>query len=387
MSVIDGTASLSPSGGYYNPNITVGLRSYGAFIGWPPAAPKDIGTASAVPVSHVVAQSHPRQISGAYSQSYRDDYYDHIFVEPAYIDAGSITGDVSKSFIITNMYLGQTVHMTGYTATGDTGISLIGSFVQDMRPLQTLARSVKITTKGPAQVSAEFDFTFTGLPSPSLSIVGSRAQLWTLQTNWAQTYSQTFRYMTEILTSETGEEQRFGLRNEPRMDVQFSGYADNDALRDLRSKLSYWRDGAWMLPDETRNVTSTSLIGTGVDHVDVDSVPDWIHPGANLMFVNGPVRDVRQVESINGNTVTFTTEMARAWPADSIIRPAMTSYLGKDIKVTRLNADAANVAVNHEVVERNPDNVPDATKIMAGREILEVQPNYAAGLDDSHPMA
>src|SRR5699024_3243159 len=167
----------------------------------------------------------------------------------------------------------------------------------------------------------------------------------------------------------------------------FSGDADNVALGDRRSKLSYWRDGAWMLPDETRNVTSTSLIGTGVDHVDVDSVPDWIHPGANLMFVNGPVRDVRQVESISGNTVTFTTEMARAWPADSIIRPAMTSYLGKDIKVTRLNADAANVAVNHEVVERNPDNVPDATKIMAGREILEVQPNYAAGLDDSHPMA
>src|SRR5699024_1232735 len=142
MSVIDGTGSLSPSGGYANPHVTVGLRSYGAFIGWP-GTEADIGTASAVPVSHVVAQGHPKQINGAYSQSYRDDYYDHIFVEPAYIDAGSITGDVSKSFIITNMYLGQTVHMTGYTGTGDTGIDLIGSFVQNMRPLQTLARSVK----------------------------------------------------------------------------------------------------------------------------------------------------------------------------------------------------------------------------------------------------
>ncbi|HET7301264.1 MAG TPA: hypothetical protein VFJ01_11510, partial [Oleiagrimonas sp.] len=107
MTAINAIASIGAQGGYTNPHVTVGLRSYGMFIGWPPGAPMDIGTAPAVAMTHVVTAAHPRIINGSAAHSYADDWYDRIHVIPSQINLGNLLRQQVRSIHVWNAWRTQ----------------------------------------------------------------------------------------------------------------------------------------------------------------------------------------------------------------------------------------------------------------------------------------
>lgn len=205
----------------------------------------------------------------------------------------------------------------------------------------------------------------------------------TLRPNWASPYVERFSFMTEIIASDSGREQRRALRDVARHSIEYDVQASRDQMRARRQQAVRQSDPI-IFADEVRSVFTTAATLADATTVSVDSAPAWLPLAEHLVFESAATKErvVLPVVAVAGTTVTLGDVTGRAWPAGTEVYLGMPGRLSPSLTtVFRTN----NVSTGQVEMMVDPGKevqpVGTAPLIFDGREVLLHRPNWATPLE------
>jgi len=322
-----------------------------------------------------------REFEGYKYGSYFFDYYSTVYLIPLSINFGAVTRTIERTFYVWNAHTTQQT-LTSITESGTMGLDLLApSLPTTFRRIEHKPYVVKATTEGPAYIDARYTFTFGNGVRVTMPVFGSRAELWRLQANWSERYDVAYEYLTDIVVSRSGREQRRALRSTPRKSLEFQAHATRDQLRWLNRVMGGWHPNAFLMPELTRSVRTIEPIGTGSPSVLVDDAPHWLKEGASIVLNDGRRYGTRLIERMEGNRIVFTAAGNDTWVAGTRVHPGLSGNVAAEIQTQRLTSEVAVLQVAFDAtpgIEEFPDPpAPETTWGVDNTEVVLIKPNYS----------
>lgn len=325
--------------------------------------------------------------AGGRVRTFFDDFYNRIYIEPARIDFGAISGRVTANVNVWNAYHRDPVSLlsVGYQATDGLGIGG-AEFPVDFAPLAYRTFQVYALPAGPAVIDSDINWHFDLPWTYPLRVTGNRSKPWLFEPSWpptGQTYRVTYSFKTEIIASHSGKEQRIALRTSPRKAVAYQCLLSGDMLRAFKDLMWQWQHRAFVLPELTRSVDTSEPQLPGTAEMVLAEVPSWLVPDAPVLVMHAGFNDLRTVASVDGGLVTFKTNATSTWPAGTRIYPALQGHVAPELRAARQTNAVAQLDLQFEVTPLSEPviPVPAATHTFNGRELFLKRPNWAQAVD------
>ncbi|MCL2076649.1 MAG: hypothetical protein FWH15_09510 [Betaproteobacteria bacterium] len=316
------------------------------------APPLFAAMAVRTPVFPVAAM--PRPIQGFRLNCFCDDYYYRIHLIPDRIAFGSIVTETTTEFTIWNSDLIPRV-MTGLDGIPD-GLTITAP---DDEPapwtfaaLEEQVWSITAHLEGEAALDAKVSFLFN-IPAPFLHVSGNRIRAWPYLPNWTESVTEHLEWLTDVLTSTSGAEQRRALRQAPRKRYEALFFAEGEARNLLANQLSAYGGQAWILPiwpeaqflkvavpvgsDFIPCVTANQDFEAGRVAVLIEDTPaDTFTLGAVAMLGNTPLRiEAVEVAEVKENGLLLTRTLTAAIKAGTRLYPARAARLERQPELKR----------------------------------------------------
>lgn len=196
--------------------------------------------------------------------------------------------------------------------------------------------------------------------------------------NWQQPYVETYEFLTEILVSESGVEQRRAWRDVARRSVSYRAMPHHVGLRDFRAQMVNQGDPV-TFPDVVRRTRTVGEMAAGATTLTVTSVPAWLTAGVEVIVEDRltHLRRARTILSVVGSVVTFDDVSAFAWASGSRIMPSLTGRVASNLRYT---ASTDEVLVTPVTLDVEPGSEPSQATtpgaLFNGREVLAHRPNW-----------
>lgn len=379
MTAITAIAARSPAGGYANPCVSADLRSYGPFLGWPPAAPMDVGTATAAAMTHVIAAAHPLAINSNAAHSYMDDYYYRVHLRPDRLDLGQLSTAQQRSIEVWNAYIDQALTLTSVLASHAEGITVTapGSFPFTFALNQSATWQVSVTPNGPGKIDATLAWLFADASQDvSLEITGNRLTAWTVLPDWSSGITETLAWLTDVGESVNGSQARIPLRGDPRRQWE-AGYIAYGTDRQLAESLLYGAAARqYVVPVWWDGDVLTTTLGAGSPSIPLATAGRDYAPGAQVLLWGSPTNyELVEVASVATNAVTLANPTVNIWPAGTRVWPCRTAALTDTPQLTRKNDRLIESTIRFEAREPCDWTAIAPATIYAGYPVLEVRPN------------
>ncbi len=192
------------------------------------------------------------------------DYYFRIWVIPPLLRVLNPKIDIAIPFQIWNAYpLPLTNDLTAVSGTGLTGLTL--SFIPTVtyKAIELKAVTITITATAPREIDAEFIFTFDN-GAGLFRFLAVTSQFFGIVAD--APVQETWVWLTDVIVTENGQEQRIALRDGPRTLLSFSMLIEDflsrkQMYRDVYKKISvptvipYWQYGARITQDAALGTT------------------------------------------------------------------------------------------------------------------------------------
>lgn len=316
--------------------------------------------------------------------SFFDDFYFRMYFIPRIVDFGAVASDTSKSLFVWNTYFSN-VDLDTITVANGEGIALAlpGALPITFGPLDLIEFVFTASTSGPPDIDADYDFTFDNADSFTLPVVGARARLWKYPMNWNNPFEVTVSFKTEIITSRSRREQRIALRATPRKELAMTVHATGEKRRRLDKDMAYWNGRPFVVAEWSRYTTTAEPISAFETAVDMDTIPSWLVVDQKVMLVYRDQYEVRQVESIASNTVTFGTATALEWPEGTKVYKALDAQIDGQISSNRRTNTVATFPVKFDVtpVSEIPDGIGTPEVVFEDREVFIKKWNWAESVN------
>ena len=349
--------------------------------------PSIVGLDRAGTRSFTLAGVLPRAaLTGAADRSFRDDWYHRIHVLPAAIDFGNLVSPVSHAVEVWNAFLSP-VSLTAIEAAGADGVSLIG---QPPPPLvygglASRVHTVAASTLGSPVLSARYVWRFSNGASSTLTVTGRRVVVFGFAPNWAGGISERLAWLTDVLESYDGSEQRIRLRSVPRRSFEFQLDLAGQDVRVLETLLHAWGARVFAVPVWTDRTVLSAPLSAGAAAVRVsDAAHADYHAGGLVAFwSDNQQHEVGEILSLAGNALTLRQPLSRSWPAGTRVFPARFARIDGDAVVAHPTDALASARVRLEV--EDPSVVPAiaAGTAYRGYRVLEWRPNRIEDVIDT----
>lgn len=321
--------------------------------------------------------------SGAIAASFANDWFNRIHIAPSAIAFGAIAGGAASGTIIWNAYLTSST-LSGITAIDDDGLTLSGVSVPKIyKPLEYTVLQITADADGPMQVNAEYDFAFTGLlDSIVLTVTGARSHLWPFAPNWRQPVDVNLEFLTDLITSRSGREQRRSLRRTPRRQIQYMITLDSTESQLLRRSLATWQSRAWVMGDPVRRVRATDGAPDGATQFAVDDLPAWLAVGEPIL-IGDTVLTIDEVDP-DTNLVTITAPLTQTLAPGTVIRPALSGHLSASLSATHPSSGTTQTQITLDVTPGSEpaDEGGPGYGLLDGREVFLPKPNWGETVSD-----
>lgn len=246
-----------------------------------------------------------------------------------------------------------------------------------------IVSNTKVETTIVAEASHEFNIT-------TLSRVRNHAYndsgiadlpVWAFEPNWNSDVRETLEWLTDVLISPSGAEQRRSLRNLPRRTFEYTLVAKASERSYLDHMLTQHGSRDMYLPvwHETHYSADDCPAGSNVIPCETAASSE-IFEGDIIMLSDGTPRnyELASVMSITTQAVLVERPLLKAWPSGTFIRPVRLSRLVEQPSLKRLTDDL--VTANVKFITRvNNDDIPiSAAEYQSGPLILNglVANNY-----------
>lgn len=196
--------------------------------------------------------------------------------------------------------------------------------------------------------------------------------VWPFEPNWSSSVGEMLEWLTDIMTSPTGSEQRRSLRFFPRRALEFSIAADGDERTLLDNMLISFSGQRWWVPLwYDVNLSSVATLPAATFIPCPDAISSGIKPGGAIFIAGDSVYDGRLVEVVDVTTagIQLLLPLSGVLPRGTRIFPAVTAKFTDQPRLSKYTDKVVTSEVRFQVLDANSD--VGAPVITAGPLIVD----------------
>jgi hypothetical protein len=208
-------------------------------------------------------------------------------------------------------------------------------------------------------------------------------KLWPFEPNWKNSVNVTISYLTEIITSRAGREQRTAWRKTPRRQVEFRVTLDSDGQRQLHRFLSSEMGKMTTMRDPVRRVAAIGTALSGSTSLTVSRVPTWLQAGITLVLPHG---QWTTVTAITGTVLTLTDALTADVAAGALVYLGVQGQLESLMRVSSQTNGVAELQFTFNIdpgSEPRDDGYYNAIHF-ENRELLIDRPNWSNPVESQY---
>jgi hypothetical protein len=343
------------------------------------------GFTRAGPCSFVMPAVLPRDaLTGARDRSFRRDWYDRIHLLPAAVELGNIVSTVSRAIEVWNAWFTPRT-LTELAARDADGLILAGQAGAPLiyGALQTRIYTLTAATQGRPILAASYTFYFDDGSQARLTVTGRRVVVFGFAPNWAGGITERLAWLTDVLESYDGTEQRVRLRAVPRRSFEYQLDLADHEVRILETLLHGWAGRVFAVPVWTDRTVLIAPLAMGALSVTVTNAEnaDYRTGGLLALWRDNQHHEVMEISSISANTLTLKQALTRAWPAGTKVFPARFARLDGDLTVARPTDALANTRLRFLLEDASNVTAVDAATVYRNYRVLEWSPNRIDDID------
>lgn len=179
--------------------------------------------------------------------------------------------------------------------------------------------------------------------------------LWPFPPNWSGTVTETLSWLTDVLASKTGSEQRRSLLEFPRREIEYIGLHDSRERAKLDNLLTGTGAHDWMMPLWWDIHYLDYDVNQGTINLPISTaLQGEFEAGGWLVLTTGPFdSEMLQIGSINSNQIVLQDALTRDWSEGVKIYPLKRSRFTDQPQLSRKSDRTVTASYRFRVVERN----------------------------------
>lgn len=304
--------------------------------------------------------------------SWGDVFFDNVFVSPPVIDAGLVTGGETFEFSIWHSYR-SSLQLAGVTETGADGVDLDGIRSGRVASFVSSAYSVFLNqTSGDLSYRASFDFGQAG--SCSFQLSATMAIVLHFPVDWSMQPELRHSYLTEVIESWNGSEQRISLRDQPRLSATYQyGLADADQY--LFSSLVGNFSGQYLVPIWPMQSELAEPVARFDSKALVSDLSDWVVPGCRVMLSDGDTWEICLVASVAGLEVAFSDLVKKNYRSGARLVPVSQAWINDEVSSVAhgIGVEVTGASFDFDEVELLRPEPADDFTIFNDRRVLDIR--------------
>ena len=182
-------------------------------------------------------------------------------------------------------------------------------------------------------------------------VEGAPYKIFPLNHNWQTPFKAGYQFLTDIITSGNGKEQRRAVRFEPRRTLELACNYFGEEKQQLERFMARGMEKPCWVPEENLVCRTTSyMFGDDKDIFFEGAKQSWMEGGQIVILSNGWRKETRTIQSAGDGTMTFSDKSKVEFPAGTKICPAVLAYIDLQPKATRLTSVTGTMGVKAEVL-------------------------------------
>lgn len=206
---------------------------------------------------------------------------------------------------------------------------------------------------------------------------------WTIAPNWTNGVTETLSWLTNLMQSQSGAEQRQGLRLSPRRTIEYDFLCDG-AQRTLFDLMMTSGGGSdWLLPLWFDGGTTTARFNAGSPGITIDTTDtEFANATQVLIYGDAFTYEVMTISAMSATTLSFVEVTSKDWPQGTRVYPLRPARFTDQPSMSKQTASVASGTVRFQMTGNN-DFTPDfgAVASYLGIPVVTDDPNVRDGID------
>lgn len=307
------------------------------------------------------------------STTFSKDWFDTVHILPrTKIEFGNILGLEEVEYEIFNAYRNSAITITAINNSVSPGVDLPDIDVSDatgklssfLDPSSTdntagtgLGTLVKLKVQALLDGLPTFDgsvvFEFDSGDDVFLEFSGSRIVL--IPMEYEAPVGEALEFLTDIITSINGKEQRIALRKNPRQVFDITYILDGADRQRMQSLLMDWTANVFGFPLWHEQVRLTAAVSAGTTTYQVTGADDvdFREGGLALIITDNNTFDVINITALTDTEITANDPSTNAYPAGTLLMPLRAARIIGSVQGTLRANNIEEFRVRFEVTDNN----------------------------------
>ena len=313
-------------------------------------------------------------------------FYNRLIIDPAELDMGNLLTNQTRQIGVWNGFLSNK-NLEAFQQFNSEGIAVTEPVATPyvMRPLEQLNYILSISTDGPPVIDATYTWTVDGVDY-SAHAIGRRVVIWPYGPSWDSPVTETLSWLTNVLRSYDGSEQRRGLRTKPRRSFSYNFKTFRHESSRMENLLWGWQNRMYALPVWTDKAKLTSAQVAGDSLINLDTATfSFSTGGLAIMYLNNKVMEVIEIEAISSGTLSLVRPLESDWPKGAIVMPVVLGHLPTNVPLMRFTSQAVVGTLTFTLDPATNDSYIPAQEpvvVYDGLEVITRQPNWKNSLSN-----
>lgn len=206
--------------------------------------------------------------------------------------------------------------------------------------------------------------------------------VWNFEPNWDKKFTENLAWLTDIMASRTGSEQRRAMRQWPRRQFEFDVDVQGGARSMFTSMISGHSTSTWYIPvwSEVDVVQNPLSIGTTTVTLFEPNRTQFVALGVAYLTDGNPFNfELVEVLSATSTTLTLAAGVTRNWSRGTLIYPVTEAHLTDVPDQSKSSSNVVSASVRFlETVpgrSRSPLATNPLTAVYQGFPVLYMPPN------------
>ena len=210
--------------------------------------------------------------------------------------------------------------------------------------------------------------------------------VWTVRPNWKGGVLERLEWLTDVLASSTGAEQRRSLRPSPRRSIEITINPTQNERTFVDLLLHRLGSNEWLFPlwfDKARLSVAAEL---GADRIDFDNTyREFTDGGLALIYKDAFTYEVISIAGQDDTGLDLDIPLAAAWGKNVAVYPLRRARLQNETELRALSSRVGESVLLWTITEANdyPEEMPDAQSF-EGMPVITVAPNRSQDITVSH---
>ena len=267
------------------------------------------------------------------AKSFGTFFFDSIFLTPASTDAGVVVPGAEFSFELWHSSTDARA-LSGVTESGAFGVVLSGIKSGTLYSFASTPYVVSLSQAvGVIDYQASFDFG-TG-SAYGFNLTGSMALVMPERIDWSTRPEMSIQYLTEVIESFDGTEQRTALCDTPRCSLSYMYSMTDEQQYRFDNKLAT-SSGSMLAPLWPLQCQVSRAVSAGDASIALETINAHVGASDTLLISEGDESEVVSIESVSGGTVTLKYLAKKTFSTNAVVLPVRIAYPSDESNSTSL---------------------------------------------------